>query len=161
MTTDKVAGRAPWHPTSREKRARCGAPDLRSPVQNACHLIFQLAAASRLLGMTKERATVALRVIAEPTHFSLPWLDRKPTRSTVEMTILFEHRIIRKSEGMHQHAPGKEGGPRDPSLLSLYVTVCVSIAGSLVAQRPLVTGAPHSQVVAGRHGTSSRIPGAG
>src|ERR1700739_1354950 len=55
MTTDKVAGRAPWHSPSPGKRARCGAPDLMSPVQNACHLIFQLAAASRLLGMTKRR----------------------------------------------------------------------------------------------------------
>src|ERR1700739_3386175 len=61
MTTDKVAGRTPWHPTSREKRARCGPPDLMSPVQNACHLIFQLAAASRLLGMTKKERVVVRR----------------------------------------------------------------------------------------------------
>jgi hypothetical protein len=26
--TDRVARQVPWYPTSREKRARCGAPDL-------------------------------------------------------------------------------------------------------------------------------------
>jgi hypothetical protein len=49
--TDRVAGRVPWYPTSREKRARCGTPDPLLPVQEAGHLIFQLASASRLLLM--------------------------------------------------------------------------------------------------------------
>ena len=33
MTTDSVSRRVPWYPTSREKRARYGAPDLLLPVQ--------------------------------------------------------------------------------------------------------------------------------
>jgi hypothetical protein len=41
MTIDGVARRVPWYPTSREKRARCGAPDLMLPVQKAGQLIFQ------------------------------------------------------------------------------------------------------------------------
>jgi hypothetical protein len=53
MTTDRVARRVQWYPTSREKRARCGAPDLLLPVQEARSLIFQLASASRLLLMNK------------------------------------------------------------------------------------------------------------
>jgi hypothetical protein len=64
MTTYRVARRVPWYPTSREKRARCGAPDRLLPVQEAGHLMFQLATASRLRGMTKERSTVPWRVVA-------------------------------------------------------------------------------------------------
>jgi hypothetical protein len=52
VTTDRVARRVPGYPTSREKRARCGAPDLQLPVKEAGHLMFQLATASRLLEMT-------------------------------------------------------------------------------------------------------------
>src|SRR5271168_3127949 len=37
LTTDRVARRVPWYPTSREKRARCGAPELLLPVQEAGH----------------------------------------------------------------------------------------------------------------------------
>jgi hypothetical protein len=35
MRTDRVARRVPWYPTSREKRARCGAPDLLLPGQDS------------------------------------------------------------------------------------------------------------------------------
>ena len=42
MTTDRVARQAPWYPTSREKRARCGAPNLccryRKPVIDLSNL---------------------------------------------------------------------------------------------------------------------------
>jgi hypothetical protein len=37
MTTDRVTPRVPWYPTSREKRARCGAPERLLPVQEAGH----------------------------------------------------------------------------------------------------------------------------
>jgi hypothetical protein len=81
--TDRVAGRVPWYPTSREKRARCGAPDPLLPVQEAGHLIFQLATASRLLLlMTKERLAVPWKVVAEQRLF-FAWVGLRPMTAPV------------------------------------------------------------------------------
>src|ERR1700688_3377384 len=58
MTTDGVARRVPWYPTSREKRARCGAPDLLLTVQKAGQ-----SSRARLLARRNDGPLMGLRPV--------------------------------------------------------------------------------------------------
>src|ERR1700730_1634359 len=85
MTIDRVVRRVPWYPTSREKRARCGAPDLVLLLQKAGQ-----PSRARLLARSRDRPLMGLRpVVFDPcTPHGTPgqaWRTLRGTRPVWEV----------------------------------------------------------------------------